>query len=86
LVGSRFLCGVHYLAEIFKLGHYPQPGDFDAQLKLAEVFAVYCKDMMRAERILRRIELGASFSPQQLAGAREKFRTWQSIETNPRAF
>jgi hypothetical protein len=55
-----------------------QPGDFELQLKLAEVYAVHCKNMMRAEKIIGQIERSAKFSPQQIATARVKLKEWHA--------
>ena len=55
-----------------------QPEDFELQLKLAEVYAVHCKNLMRAEKIISQIERSAKFSPQQIATARAKFKEWHT--------
>jgi tetratricopeptide (TPR) repeat protein len=55
-----------------------QPADFELQLKLAEVHAVHCRNLLRAEKIVRQIELAAKFSPQQIATAQAKFKEWHA--------
>jgi tetratricopeptide (TPR) repeat protein len=56
-----------------------RPGDFESQLKLAEVYAVHCKNIMRAEKIIRQMELAAKFSPQQIATAQAKIKEWHAM-------
>ena len=59
-----------------------QPGDFELRLKLAEVYAVQCKDFYRAEKVVRQIELAPNFNPQQVALARAKLAEWQAPVKN----
>jgi DNA-binding SARP family transcriptional activator len=54
-----------------------EPEDFDARLKLAEVHAVRCKDFHRAEKIIRQLESGSNFTPQQIESARAKLKEWR---------
>jgi len=56
-----------------------QPSDFELQLKLAEVYAVHCGNFIRAEKIIRQMELGAKFDPQQIATAQAKFKEWNGV-------
>jgi tetratricopeptide (TPR) repeat protein len=56
-----------------------QPADFELQLKLAEVYAVHCKNVARAEKIMGQMERSGQFSPQQIAIARVKLKEWQAI-------
>jgi len=53
-----------------------QPQDFALRLRLAEVFAVNCRNVPRAEKIIRQME--SQFSPEQIASARAKLAEWQS--------
>jgi tetratricopeptide (TPR) repeat protein len=55
-----------------------QPQDFEPRLKLAEVFAVNCKDLQRAEKIIRQLDTADGFSPQQIESARTKLAGWRS--------
>lgn len=55
-----------------------QPQDFEPRLKLAEVFAVNCKDLQRAEKIIRQLDTAAGFSPLQIESARTKLADWRS--------
>jgi thioredoxin-like negative regulator of GroEL len=57
-----------------------QPQDFDLQLKLAEVYAVKCRNLPRAEKIIRQLE--PNFSPQQIESARAKLADWRSAAGN----
>jgi hypothetical protein len=54
----------------------PQPDAFDLQLKLAEVYALHCKNLLSAEKIVRQMELTSSVNPQQIALARAKLAEW----------
>ena len=56
-----------------------RPGDFELQLKLAEVYAVHCKNIQRAEKIIRQMELAGKFSPQQIATAQAKLKEWHAM-------
>jgi thioredoxin-like negative regulator of GroEL len=55
-----------------------KPGDFNLQLKLAEVYATRCKYTAKAEKIIRQIELSPAYNAAQIAQAREKLREWNS--------
>ena len=62
-----------------------RPDDFDVQLKLAEVYAVRLDNLIRAERIVRRLEHGAKFQPEQIALAQSKLKEWWAlVESNRR--
>lgn len=58
-----------------------QPENFELQLKLAEVYAVHCKILPRAERIVGHMERTPSFSPRQIAAARAKLAEWHASTT-----
>ena len=53
------------------------PGNFELQLKLAETYAVHCNNMLKAEKMIRRLELASSFSPQQISQAWRKVEEWR---------
>ena len=55
-----------------------RPDDFALQLKLAEVHAVHCKNVMRAEKLIGRLERASNASPQQIELARAKLEEWRA--------
>ena len=55
-----------------------QPDDFTLQFKLAEVYAVHCKNLLRAEQIIGRLERRSNASPDQLAQARACLQEWRA--------
>ena len=52
-----------------------QPQNFELQLKLAGVYAVNCKNLPRAEKIIRQME--RNFSPPQIESAQAKLADWR---------
>jgi tetratricopeptide (TPR) repeat protein len=56
-----------------------KPGDFALQLRLAEVYAVHCKNFQRAQKIIRKLELTPNLDPQQVAQARAKLDEWRML-------
>jgi tetratricopeptide (TPR) repeat protein len=54
-----------------------RPDDFELLLKLAEIHAVHCHNVMRAEKIIGRLERMSKASPQQIAQARAKLEEWR---------
>jgi hypothetical protein len=54
-----------------------QPGDLDLRLKLAEVHAVHCDNLPRAEKIVRQVETEKIFSAAQTASAEMKLKEWR---------
>jgi predicted Zn-dependent protease len=54
-----------------------QPQDFDLWMKFAEVYAVHCGNVGRAEKIVRRIETNPAFSPEQIQIAKTKLKEWR---------
>lgn len=54
-----------------------QPQDFELRLKLAEVQALHCHNLARAEKIVRQLETDVTLSAVQIASAREKLKLWQ---------
>jgi tetratricopeptide (TPR) repeat protein len=61
-----------------------QPQDFALQLKLAEVYAVNCYNLPRAEKIIHQMEACANFTPQQIESARSKLKEWRAAAAAPR--
>ena len=53
-----------------------QPDAFDLQLKLAEVYALHCKNLLSAEKIVRQMERTSNVNPEQIALARAKLAEW----------
>jgi hypothetical protein len=61
------------------------PEDFASQLKLAEVHAVHCQDVMRAEKVVQQLERQPGLAPEHVALARAKLAGWQAqVETKSR--
>jgi hypothetical protein len=56
-----------------------EPDNVELQLKLAEVHAVHCKNMPRAEKIIGRLERASHCSPEQIALARSKLAAWRVL-------
>ena len=54
-----------------------QPGDFDSRLKLAEVHALRCGNVHRAEKIVQKIETHPGFNPEQIQQAKIKLGEWR---------
>ncbi len=54
-----------------------QPQDFDLWLKFAEVHAVHCGDVHRAEKIVRQIAVNPLFTAEQIQLAKNKLKEWQ---------
>jgi Tetratricopeptide repeat len=69
------------VVEILEQKTGEQPQDFDLWLKFAEVHAVYCGNVSRAEKIIRRIEVNPVFNAEQVQLAKTKFKEWR--ETKP---
>ena len=53
------------------------PDDFELQLKLAETYAVHCNNFMKAEKLVRTLELKSGFSPEQMSRAWKKVEVWR---------
>ena len=51
-----------------------------AAYPVAEVHAVHCKDFQRAEKIIRQMEIAASFSPQQVEAAQAQLKHWRAAK------
>ena len=62
-----------------------QPGNFKVQLKLAEVYAVHCKNLVKAEKIIRQLEQSSKLDPQLAAMARAKLGEWHTAVESPTA-
>lgn len=56
-----------------------QPGNFALQLKLAEVYAIHCKNLMQADKIVHQIERDAIASPEQIALAQAQLQEWKKL-------
>jgi tetratricopeptide (TPR) repeat protein len=56
-----------------------RPQNFDASLKLAEVYAVYCADHHRATKIIQKLEHSPAFTPEEIQLARAKLREWMTV-------
>jgi tetratricopeptide (TPR) repeat protein len=56
-----------------------KPGDVALQLRLAEVYAVNCKNFRRAEKLIRELEVAANADPQLAARARAKLDEWRIL-------
>ena len=54
-----------------------QPQDLALRLKLAEIHAVYCNNIPRAEKIIRQLAAEKSFSPAQISSAEAKLKEWR---------
>jgi hypothetical protein len=54
-----------------------RPLGWALQLKLAEVYAVHCKDLVRAEKLVQRLEHQPGFGTEQTAFARAKLDEWR---------
>jgi hypothetical protein len=61
-----------------------QPADFDLWLKFAEAYALYCGDMGRAEKIVRKIEYNRAFLAEQIQIAKTKLREWREAKSQRR--
>jgi predicted Zn-dependent protease len=58
-----------------------QPQDLDLWMKFAEVYAVHCGNMSRAEKIIRRIETNPAFSQEQIQMAKARLKEWRATAT-----
>lgn len=56
------------------------PHDFDLRIKLAEIHALHCYNLSRAEKIIRQLESDPAFSPEQAARAKAKLKVWKETE------
>ena len=63
--------------EILEQKTREKPEDFDSWLKFAEVHAVYCGNLNRAEKIIREIETNSAFTPEQVQATRYKLKEWR---------
>ena len=53
-----------------------RPDDFDAQLKLAEAYGLYSRDLQRAKKIILAMEKKGRFSEEQIRVAKDKLAGW----------
>jgi thioredoxin-like negative regulator of GroEL len=72
LAQGSFGGAVEFLEEKLK----DRPADFELRLKLAEVYAVHCKNLFRAEKIVAQIVRFSDASSEQTALARAKLAEW----------
>jgi tetratricopeptide (TPR) repeat protein len=70
--------------EILEKKTHEQPEDFDLLLKFAEAYALYCGDMSRAEKIVRKIETNRAFSTEQILIAKTKLKEWREAKPQRR--
>jgi hypothetical protein len=61
-----------------------RPDDFALRMKLAEVHAVHCKNLRRAENILQQLPGTGRFTSQQIARAQAQVREWRAASELPR--
>ena len=61
-----------------------RPDDFSLRMKLAEVHAVHCKNLRRAENIIQQLRGTGSFTPQQAAWAQDQLKQWRAACELPR--
>jgi hypothetical protein len=54
-----------------------QPQDLALRLKLAEIHAIYCDNIPRAEKIVRQLAAEKCFSPAQISTAEAKLKEWR---------
>jgi tetratricopeptide (TPR) repeat protein len=55
-----------------------QPTDWKLQLKLAEVYAVHCHDVVRAQKTIGRLEQNTAFTADHVTMVRAKLEEWQA--------
>lgn len=55
------------------------PENFGLWIKLAEVHAVYCGNLNRADTIVRQIENNPGFGAEQIQAARTKLQEWRNL-------
>jgi len=56
-----------------------QPGNFWIWIRLAEVHAVYCNNLQRADAIIRQIENNPGFGAAQIQTARTRLQEWRNL-------
>jgi tetratricopeptide (TPR) repeat protein len=56
-----------------------QPREFELRMKLAEIHALCCHNLPRAEKIIGQMESAGSFSPEQIASGKAKLKEWREI-------
>jgi lipopolysaccharide biosynthesis regulator YciM len=59
-----------------------QPQDFDLWLKFAEVYAVHCGNVNRAEKIIQRVIANPDFSAEQIQFAKARLKEWREAGLN----
>ena len=66
--------------EILERKTQEQPEVFDLWLKLVGAYALHCRDVGRAEKIVRRIETNRAFTQEQILIAKTKLREWRDLK------
>jgi hypothetical protein len=56
-----------------------EPKNFEAWMKLAEVYGKHCSDLRMAEKIVRQIETNRAFNAEQIRQARSKLGEWREL-------
>jgi hypothetical protein len=54
-----------------------QPQDFDLWLKFAEVYAVHCGNVNRAEKIIQRVIANPAFTAKEIQFAKARLKEWR---------
>ncbi|HUB87504.1 MAG TPA: hypothetical protein VMB22_06395 [Verrucomicrobiae bacterium] len=65
--------------EILEQQARERPGDFDLQMKLAEVQCCRCHNFQLAEKMIRRMETDEHFTPAQVKSAKAKLAEWRQL-------
>jgi tetratricopeptide (TPR) repeat protein len=55
-----------------------EPGNFEVRLKLAEVHAVYCANLNRAEKIIQKMENSPAFTSEEMERGRAMLKQWRA--------
>lgn len=74
LKSGRLTAAIEYLEK--ETAAHPQ--NFELWLKLAEAHAVYCRDINRAGKIIRSMELSSKFTPQEMGQVKATLKAWQA--------
>lgn len=60
-----------------------RPDDFALRIKLAEIHAVRCKNLKRAEKIIQQLSAAGTFTPQQTTQAQARLKEWRAAASHP---
>jgi hypothetical protein len=55
-----------------------QPGDFVTWLKMAEVHGRYCKNLHSAEKVVERMRMNSTFTPDEIRQVKLKIKEWRA--------